>query len=420
MQLVAGSQLAEEPPAAIASLRLDALLRLETFTSFEDARVIAQEWDALIARIEGSLYMTFSWCQVWWRHYGAGRELRLMTVRANGELVGVLPFFIDRLRLALGWARVAKVVGSDSTLTIVDLPVSLGVAPEAFSLAIDRLLVVDRVDMAHVGPCSAATGRLDALRKSAAEIGNDAEMVRDRQSGSHMVFEMPEGFDAYLRGLSKNHRSNYRRNLNKLNRTFKFDVDVVRDVATLEREFETFVQMHQAQWNAAGKLGHFDDWPMSREFSRDLVRALARADHVRLIRLLADDEVVAYYWCLCMDGTYYWRLPARVTGAEWNRFALGRVGLMKMMEAAAAEGATAIEAGTGRYDYKDQLNASTLPLYSIALCRRGFVPRLRARLTIAYGDLLNLAYYRLWYLRVAPRLRVLRGPLWQSWIRRRF
>ena len=121
-----------------------------------------------------------------------------------------------------------------------------------------------------------------------------------------------------------------------------------------------------------------------------------------------------------MNGTYYWRLPARLNGEQWDRFALGRVGLMKMIEVAAAEGATAIEAGTGRYEYKEKLNAKTLPLHSVVLCRRGLAPRLRARLTLAHGDILDFAYYRLWFNRVAPRIGILRRPLWRSWIRRRF
>ncbi len=398
----------------------NAALRLQTFTSFDDAQAIAAQWDALTTRLDGSLYMTFSWCQIWWRHYGAGRELRLIIVRADEELAGVLPFFIDRLWLPVGGARVAKLVGSDSTVALVEPPVRPGVAAEAFALAMKQLYVADRADMVHVGPCSGTSAQLDALRESAAAIGDVAKLVRDRVSGSHTVFEMPDGFDAYLRSLSKNHRSNYRRNVNKLNKTFNFGVDVVRDAYTLEREFEDFVEMHQAQWKAVNKLGHFDDWPGSREFSRDLVRTLARTDRVRLIRLLADDQVVAYYWCFGMNGRYYWRLPARATGKEWDQFALGRVGLMKMMESAAAEGVTAIEAGTGRYEYKEQLKAKTFPLYSVALCRRGLAPGLRARLTLAYGDVLNLAYYRLWYIRIAPRVGILRRPLWRSWIRRQF
>src|SRR4051812_43212628 len=98
-------------------------VRLETFTSFEDAQAIAGEWDELVTGLDGSLYMSFDWCRVWWQHYGARRDLRLMAFRDRGELVGVLPFFVERVGVVFARARVAKLVSSDFTLAIVDPPV---------------------------------------------------------------------------------------------------------------------------------------------------------------------------------------------------------------------------------------------------------------------------------------------------------
>jgi CelD/BcsL family acetyltransferase involved in cellulose biosynthesis len=391
---------------------------VQVVASFEQAP--AGEWDELIRRLNGSLYMTPLWCRVWWRHYGSGRELRLFVVRDGERLAGVLPFFVDTLGLAFGRARVAKLVGSDFTNAMVDPPVEPGVAVEACATAIRRLVEDDRCDIVQIGPISGAAPQREPIRRAAQELDGVAQVIRDRDSGSHTVFELPDGFDAYLKGLSKNQRSNYRRNVNKLKNAFYFEVDVVRDGPALRREFEAFVEMHQAQWKAVNKLGHFGDWPKSLDYTRDLVDALTEPGNVRLIRLLADGEVVSYYFCFELNGTYYWRLPARLTGERWDAFALGRVGLMKMLEAAAAEGATAIEAGTGRYEYKDKLNAKSLPVHSIALCRRGFSSRCRARVALAAGELLNLAYYRLWFGRVAPRLGLPLRPLWRSWIRSRF
>lgn len=395
-------------------------VQLEVFTSFDEVQQLAPEWDAVTKELNGSLYTSFSWCEVWWRHYGTGRDLRLFTVRVEEELRGVLPFFIDRLRLPIGRARVARLVGSDSTLTVVEPLVDADVEVEALGLAMRQLFADDGADLVFVGPCSAATASIEAIRRSAADVSDVARVVRDRESGTHSVFDLSEGFDGYMRGLNSRERSNYKRKVKKLDNAFKIDIDVVRDARRLDSEFEKFVAMHQTQWKAVNKLGHFGDWPASREFSRDLLQTLARADQVRLLRVLADDQVVTYYWCLRLNATYYDRLSARAIGPKWDQFALGRIGLMKIMETAAEDGATSIEAGTGRYAWKEQLNAQSFPVYSIALCRRGLVSRLRTRLLLASGDLLHLGYYRLWYLRIAPRSPLPRKPLRQAWIRRRF
>ena len=277
--------------------------------------------------------MTFDWCRAWWRHYGSGRELRLIEVRDGDELAGVLPFFIEKagpLSRGRAWRSWSARTSRSRTST---RPYRRASRARRYESALRSLFEDDRCDMVHVGPISEATSQLGHLRRAGASY-----VRRDREAGSHTLFEMPDGFDAYLAGLSKNQRSNYRRNVNKLSKAFDFRVDVITEGPELEREYDAFVEMHQAQWRAVNKLGHYGDWPQSREFTRDLIAALAPAGRVRLIRMLADDEVVSYYFCFELNGTYYWRLPARLCGDEWDQFALGRVGLMKMLEVACAEG----------------------------------------------------------------------------------
>ena len=225
-------------------------LRLDVISSFEEAEAIAEEWDELVAKLNASLYMTFDWCRVWWRHYGHGRTLRLMAVRADHELVGIMPFFIETLGFPIVRTRVAKFVGSDSTVALVEPVVRIDIATDAFALVVEHLFGDDRVDLIHVGPCPGESASIDAVRRGAIGIPQVAELVQDRERGSHTAFYMPDGFDAYLASLSKNQRSNYRRNVNKLNNAFEFKVDRVSDPASLAIEFETFVQMHQAQWKA--------------------------------------------------------------------------------------------------------------------------------------------------------------------------
>ena len=91
-----------------------------------------------------------------------------------------------------------------------------------------------------------------------------------------------------------------------------------------------------------------------------------------------------------------------------------------MLEVAAAEGATEIEAGIGAYEYKDKLNARTLPLHSVVLCRSkaGSRGRRGSRLRSATCSISPTTGSGI--SRFAPRVGILRRPLWRSWIRRHF
>ena len=68
------------------------------------------------------------------------------------------------------------------------------------------------------------------------------------------MFQLPDSFDSHLKGVSRSRRAIYRRNLNKLNKAFDFEVDVGRDGPELEREFDAFIAMHQVQWRAINRL----------------------------------------------------------------------------------------------------------------------------------------------------------------------
>jgi CelD/BcsL family acetyltransferase involved in cellulose biosynthesis len=388
--------------------------------SFDEATALRDEWDALVQRSGAPLYQTFDWCRVWWNHYGSGRALRLVFVHSGGKLVGIVPMFIERLGLAPLHLKVAKLLSSDFTLALCDPPVERQSGREVFEQVLGQLFQVDRCDAVHFGPITNEYSALNSMREACAARHDLGVMARDRECGRHTVFDLAGGFDGFLRGMSKNQRSNYKRNVNGLTKNFRFAVDVVSDAEGAAREFENFIDMHQRQWQTVGNLGHFADWPGAIEYHRELVRAMASAGKLRLLRMLADDEVVSYYFCFASGGTYYWRLPARKVGDEWDRHALGRVGLMKMLEVAAGEGATRIEAGNGWYEYKERLNATSHPLHSIVISSRSAGSHMRTRAALALADVIDKAYYRLWFSRVAPRLPLPRRGLRRFWIRRRF
>ncbi len=196
----------------------------------------------------------------------------------------------------------------------------------------------------------------------------------------------------------------------------------VRDVLTapeqVEAEFANFVSLHASQWGDKGKLGHFGSWPRGREYNLALVRALAKLNRVRFVRILAEGEVISSQFAFVFGNTWYWELPARATERKWNRFSLGTTGFFCLAEEAIKEGKTHIEAGIAHYDYKQKLGGNEFGLDTLRVAANRPGSKLRTRIFRALRSCLEVVYYKIWYGRVSPHLPAfLRKPIWHFWLR---
>jgi CelD/BcsL family acetyltransferase involved in cellulose biosynthesis len=405
-------------PAGLRSAATD--LTHEVFTSFSRVAPLFEAWDAFVRKVSGPLFQSSDWTRIWWTHYANGRELRLLVFRVRGDLVGLVPLCTEQMGFWPFNLKVAKLLSSDSTLAYCDPPVDPAWANEIYQVCLRLMLEDERCDAIHFGPISGSYNGLEGLRTACTALRHVAVVSRYHQTADHMTFDLRQGSSGAISSLSSNQRGNYRRNLNSLTKRFRFRVDVVSGGEEAATEFENFISMHRMQWQAVNRLGHFDDWPGSSEFHRDLVSNYAKGRTLRLVRLIANEFVIAYYYCIQFGGTYYWLLPARRIGQDWDRFGLGRVGLIKMLEVATSEGVWKVEAGPGRYKYKAQLNGIACPLLSKFVTSNRPLSRVRGRIALLIAQAMHEVYYRRWFLRSAPHLPFRKKGLHPLWIRTRF
>jgi CelD/BcsL family acetyltransferase involved in cellulose biosynthesis len=385
--------------------------------SFDEAEPFQSAWNGLVLRTGADVYQTFDWCRLWWHYYGGRRQLHLLLCFSGEELVGLVPAFIEILWLGPTRLRVAKLAGSDYTLNLCNLPVSVDVLPSVISQAIHHFLGKHRCDLLLLGPLSGPAARMDELIATARSEGELVETIESVGNSCNTYFDLPETFEKYLQVIGKQQRGNLNRTLTQFSKVCRVAFDVVTQPDKLAGGFESFCLLHNAQWRAEGKLGHFGDWPHAEQFNRDLVRTLGRQGMVRFHRILAGDQVVSLQYGFVFGNTNHWRLPARVFSPEWDRLSFGRMGLAKMIEASIAEGHQIVEGGRGHYAYKIQMGGREWPLRTLQLKRRGIGVSARVRVFRAMASMLNLVYYKALFIRLGPRLAVLQRPLWPVWIR---
>ena len=395
-------------------------LKLEIETSFDDLEPMREEWDDFVEEVGGDIYLTYDWCRIWWKHYGHGRTLRIFLFRdKTNALEAIIPMFVERVWLGPVWLRIAKIVGSDFTLSICSPPVRKDFELQVYLDLLGHIFHEEKCDATGIGPLAGTYTAIESLREACLRLSDSLSVVRDGVVAPHTVFFLPQTFDDYLKSLPKRQRGNFRRDMNLLTKCFEIQVQSTVEGNQVEGEFQEFKKMHEAQWRRVKKLGHFGDWPRSEEFHSDLLRVLAPLGSVRLVALVADDDAVAHQLCFVFGDCLYWRLPARAVGEKWDRFAFGRVSLVKLIEYAIDEGLCRIEAGQGHYEYKVQLGGTEYPLRTIFLVSNQPKAKFRAKLFQILADLLHFLYYRIWFIRLSPRIRFLRRPLWRVWIRSR-
>jgi len=388
-------------------------------TSFEQLESVRQEWNRFVQKVGGDIYFSFEWCRVWWRYYAYHRQLHILLLRDQGQLVGILPMMIDRLGIGPVSIRLAKLIGSDSTTLVLNPAVDPSHAREVYARLLHTMLHDLHCDAVWFGPLSGEHPHRQRIRDAMSSDGLKTILIQDKDTSVHTVFHLAPTFDEYLRTLSKKHRHEYRRVRRELVESHGLISEDVCAPEAVASCFDDFARMHQTQWTRQGKLGHFQDWPTGLEFNQELIHTFSPSNGVCFQRLWAGGEVVAYEFCLRFGDTEYWRLSARKTEGKWERLGLGRVALVDRIGAAICNGASRFEGGPGRYEYKVRFGAVEYPVGSMLIANNCGTSRIRARLLSKYSDLFHLLYYRIWFGRIAPRLPLPRRPLWKSWIRSR-
>lgn len=385
---------------------------IETVAALEP---LYPEWRALARRVGADVYLFPDWFVPWWVHFGAARQPRVLAARRNGVLVGLLPFCVETIWVGPWPMRIARLAGTDPHCIVFTLPVEPSDIAPILQHALNDLL--GRFDCTAISfsPLSEHADYLEALTQVP-----DLRLT-DLPDGSHVVFPLPDSFEAFLATrLSKKRRSQFRRDSAGLKA--RFGMTSARSVPN-GAEFAQFVAFHNKQWQAIGLGGHFADWPSSAAFYGAFC-AESDPDHgVALFEQIGPDGPLAARFVLISGTTAHSRLPARSLDPEATHLSAGIVNLVLMIQALIDAGIHRIESGRGEYAHKLDYGGETVPVHRMVISSTGIWAGLRLRALLAWVDLMDIGYYKIWFKRIHPRIRKITGgpsrPLWRAWIRTR-
>lgn len=268
----------------------------------EDWAALEPVWDPLLlATPEHTVFQSYRYQRMWWRHFGDESELFIGVVVREGEVVGIAPMRLHDVRRHGRDLRELTFIGSRWE---VDRPQFLvSSEPERLTRVFARFLasqqsrwdIADLYEQRSRSPVT--TALIEELRAAGLLVGT----VRDSDC-AYLAFQGT--YQEFLAGKSQKFRKNLKASARRLAEIGPVECRVHESLPAVSERLEHYRQLERRSWKDAEGAG------VARSdtyfaFYQDMAETFGRDGSFVIRELSAGDRPVAATFGLSFDGVYY-------------------------------------------------------------------------------------------------------------------
>lgn len=317
----------------------------------EELEALAPAWRALWCEdADATPFQSSEWLLPWWRQFGQ-RDLRVVTLRRDGALVGLLPFYVypeprtrERQMLLLG-------VGTSDYLDGVFSPAC---ATYDVRAGLELLVNEPGWDVLTVPQLRPRSKLLEAF----GELGA-------RRFDGEGCSRMPAVRMAELPQKIRRNAMYYR---NRAARLGRLEL-CVASASEVEESFDALQRLHTERWAGCGEAGVLADERVLA-WHREALPMLERSGMLRLCLLRLDGEIIGVLYSLvdppfrAVRTQYFYLTAYSKDRAELRP---GTLLLALAIEQAAEEGVQTIDMLRGEEGYKQIWHLERVPTYGFSM-----------------------------------------------------
>jgi len=316
-------------------------LSVTRISAFAEAAGIYQDWRELyISGSQGNPFASPDWLLPWARHFVPERDLAMLAVRRDGQLIGLAPWYFKR-----GYPRLRRLqlLGSGRHDALTELPQVLTAPGEARSVL-----------RAVMNEWSQAADEWDWLELPILDeqgwfepewltgVVSERGLVQHKVTRATVVLDLPADVPALHRLLKRNLLESTHRARNRLDRTATpWAVTVHSDQDDVRRTLPVVARLHGARAQLAGRRRHPDQLasPARAAFLEEALPRMAATRQAQIWTLDVAGEAVAAQLVLLAPNASYLGLSG-VDPAWWQ------VSGVTLLQLCAAEAAVRLGHGT--------------------------------------------------------------------------
>ena len=318
----------------------------------EDFEGIQHQWESILPFCStNTIFVTPRWQKIWWRHFGEGSELHILSVRDGDEVVGVAPLMLRD--------GVVSFVGDDDLFDYNDFLVIRGKEAGFYNVLGDYLAELDWQTL-ELTSLPEGSPTLRYLPLICAEKDIPAELADQEMTP---VARLDSSWDDYLARLGKKSRHELRRKLRRLEGANNARQYVCDSRESLEGCMQDFFRLLTAS-NAEKKRFLTPDREM---FLIDVAMELTPVGQLKLYFLEVGGVRVAS--CICLDYAESYMLYNSGYDPDYSSLSVGLLNKAFCIKEAIEEGRHSFNFLKGTERYKYDLGGRNRPVYSITARR---------------------------------------------------
>lgn len=328
------------------------MINVREINSLEDLAAYRLVWKALFSETRNAtFFQTYEWFEIFWKHYGEGRKMRVLIVSWNRKPIGILPFIIFSEETKVGvtrvlswplseWGTFYSPIGPDPTITL-------------------------RAGMQHIRETPRDWNLLD-IRSTDEATDHRRTQLSMESAGFHpyrqlwgqaALIDFEGNWDTYWASRTKKWRRNFRKNKEQLEKhgelkhvRYRPDGATMGDDDPAWELFEDCLKVARNGWQGESTTGNTICHEDVEPFLRETHAAAARLGMLDLNVLYLDGEPIAFVYNYFCHGL----LLGLRTGydADYKKFGPGTVLFGMIIEESFHRGDQTYDLGVGLLDYK--------------------------------------------------------------------
>ncbi len=311
-------------------------------------------WNVLLQNTpKASFFHTLDWLKLYWKHFGSSQILRVLIVRSEGNVIGIVPFCVHRERYQVGKVRVLTYPLSDWGMWYGPI----GPNPAAtMHMAVQHLHHTPRNwDMIDLRWAHAPTGRLCSTAQALAAADWQPQMAAYQEGA--LIRTADTDYPQYFATRSKKLRHEIRRQTRALDRCGKVTFERHRPAPASQGDgaprwdfYEDCLRISKKSWQGDSTTGNTLCHDHVREFLRDSHALAAKLGMLDIALLKLDGIAVAFQYNYQYHGEVYGLRMG--FDRDFTKQGVGKVLLSQMIEDSFERNDVSINLGGGDYQYK--------------------------------------------------------------------